>query len=107
MPLQVANLCGAQPMAIGDQHHGRITVTVAPVLASAVHQPLNLLLGQIATFDCQVYSAWWRVPGCRKHRNKPPVFTFDCATNGSFLDSSSSQWCDGHGIPKGPPRRCG
>jgi hypothetical protein len=41
MPLQVAQLRGPQPMTIGDQDHGRITVTVAPVLASTISRSIS------------------------------------------------------------------
>src|SRR6478672_7816504 len=58
-------------MAIGDQDHGRVAMAVATMLASAVHQPLDLPLGEIASFDCQVYDGWCAFPGCRFHADKP------------------------------------
>ena len=47
-------------MAIGDKDHGRVAMPVAAMLAGAVHQPLDLALGEIAPLDCQVYDAWVR-----------------------------------------------
>ena len=54
-------------MAIGDQDHGRVTMPVAAMLAGAVHQPLDLALGEVAPLDCQVYDAWGAFLGCRFH----------------------------------------
>ena len=45
-------------MAIGDQDHGRVTMPVAAMLSGAVHQALDLTLGEIASLDCQVYDTW-------------------------------------------------
>jgi len=45
-------------MAIGDQDHGRVAMPIAAVLARAVHEPLNLALGEVAPLDCQVYDVW-------------------------------------------------
>ena len=45
-------------MAIGDQYHGRVAMAVAAMLAGAVHQPLDLALGEIAACNCEVYSVW-------------------------------------------------
>src|SRR5215813_2512765 len=42
-------------MAIGNQDHGRVAMPVAAMLACAVHQPLDLALGEIAPFDCPVF----------------------------------------------------
>jgi hypothetical protein len=58
LPLQVAYLGGPQAMAIGDQDHGRVAMPVAAMLAGAVHQPLDLALGEVASFNCQVYDVW-------------------------------------------------
>ena len=35
---------------------------VAAMLASVVHQALDLALGEIAALDCQVYDAWRAFP---------------------------------------------
>jgi hypothetical protein len=53
VPLEIAYLAGAQPVPICNEHHGGIAVAV-PVLASAVHKPLHLSLGQVAALNCQV-----------------------------------------------------
>jgi hypothetical protein len=55
LPLQVTDLRGPQAVPIGDQDHGRVAMPVAAVLACAVHQPLDVALGEIAPFDCQVF----------------------------------------------------
>src|SRR5262245_34033221 len=70
VPSQFAKLAGTEPMAVGDQDHGRIAMPVAAVLARAVHQPLDLALGEVAPLDCQVYDAWCAFLGCRFHRGK-------------------------------------
>ena len=70
LPLQVADLRGPETVAIGDQDHGRIAMTVTAVLASAIHQALDLALGEIASLDCQVYGGWSAVLGSRFHRGK-------------------------------------
>jgi len=70
LPLQVADLGGPQAVAVGDQDHGRIPMPVAAMLSGAVHQPLNLALGEVAPLDYQVYDAWCAFLGCRFHRGK-------------------------------------
>src|SRR5262249_36576461 len=70
LPLQVADLRRPQAVAIGDQDHGRVAMSMAAVLARAVHQPLDLALGEIASLDCQVYDAWCGFFGCRFHADK-------------------------------------
>jgi hypothetical protein len=70
LPLQVANLGGSQAMAVGDQHHGRVAMPIAAVLKRAVHQALDLALGEIAPLDCQVYDAWGAFLGYRFHADK-------------------------------------
>jgi hypothetical protein len=60
-------------MSIGDQDHGRVAMPVAAILASAVHQPLDLALGEVAPLDCQVYDAWAfaLAPSARRGRAVP------------------------------------
>src|SRR5215813_12547253 len=80
LPLQVAHLGGPQAMAIGDQDHGRIAMAVTDMLAGAVHQALDLALGEVAPLDCQVYDAWCAFLGCRFHADKPCLrATTDCS----------------------------
>src|SRR5262249_46460434 len=43
---------------------------IAAVLTRAVHQALDLALGEIASLDCQVYDAWCAFFGCRFHADK-------------------------------------
>ena len=58
LPLQVADLRHPQAMAVGRQDHGRVAMPIAAVLSGAVHQALDLALGEIVSLDCQVYDAW-------------------------------------------------
>jgi hypothetical protein len=64
LPLQVADLRCPQTVAIGDQDHRRIAVAAPTDLASTVHQPLDLAIGEITPFDCQVLDAWGAFLGC-------------------------------------------
>jgi len=70
LPLQVAGLRRPQAMAVGHQDHGRVAMPVAAMLSGAVHQTLDLALGEVAPLDCQVYDAWCAFLGCRFHRGK-------------------------------------
>jgi hypothetical protein len=86
---------------------------VATVLASAVHQALDLALGEIASLDCQVYDAWATFPGCRFHADKPFLRGNDCLAYMLFLNSqlrllSRSRPINCGGIQPGlfPPPRC-
>src|SRR5262249_10540243 len=58
-------------MAVGHQGHGCVAMPAAAMLAGTVHQPVNLALGEIAPFNCQVYDAWCAFLGCRFHADKP------------------------------------
>ena len=84
LPLQVADLRGPHTVAIGDQDHGRIAMPVAAMLSGAVHQALDLALGEVAPLDCQVYDAWCAFLGCRFHRGK----TFLLAVEYTFFAQS-------------------
>src|SRR5262249_25374346 len=87
VPLQVADLRGPQTVAIGHQGHGRIAMAVAAMLAGAVHQALDLALGEIASFDCQAYDVWCAFPGCRFHADKPYLRVSYCICYTLFLHS--------------------
>src|SRR5262245_47272947 len=87
LPLQVADLRGPQAVAIGDKDHGRVAMAVAAVLAGAVHQPLDLALGEVSPLDCQVYDAWVAFPGCRFHADKPCLRVPYCIGYTLFLHS--------------------
>src|SRR5262249_5231160 len=67
---QLDLLRGPQTVAIGDQDHGRVAMPIAAVLARAVHQALDLALGEIAPSNCQIYDVWCAFPGSRFHRGK-------------------------------------
>jgi hypothetical protein len=60
VPLEIARLARPQAMTIGDKHHGGVAVAVTAMLASGVHEPLDLTLGEVAASltvaNCQVYS---------------------------------------------------
>src|SRR5215831_7441685 len=87
LPLQVADLGGPQTVSIGHQDHGRIAMAVAAVLARAVHQPVDLALGEIASLDCQVYDAWCVFFECRFHADKLCLRVADCLDYTRYLNS--------------------
>jgi len=87
LPLQVADFRRPQAMAVGDQHHGRVAMPIAAMLAGAVHQPLDLALGEIAPFNCQVYDAWGAFLGYRFHADKPCLRLPYCIGYMLFLHS--------------------
>src|SRR5262249_47665658 len=87
LPLQVADLGRPQTVPIGDQDHGRVAMPIAAVLARAVHQPLDLALGEIASFNCQVYDVWSALLGCRFHADKHCLRASYCTGYASFLHS--------------------
>src|SRR5262245_16482947 len=60
---------------------------VATVLASAVHQALDLALGEIASLDCQVYDGWYAFLRSRFHADKPCRRGNDCLAYTLFLNS--------------------
>jgi len=60
---------------------------VAAMLAGAVHQPLDLALGEVAPLDCQVYDAWCAFLGCRFHADKLCLRVADCLAYTLFLHS--------------------
>src|SRR5262245_55136132 len=70
LPLQVADLRRPQAMAVGHQDHGRVAMPIAAMLSGAVHQPLNLALGEVPPLDCQLYDAWCAFLECRFHADK-------------------------------------
>src|SRR5262249_61729057 len=70
VPLQVADLRRPQAMAVGDQTHGCVAMPVTAMLSGAVHQALDLALGEIAPSNCQIYDVWCAFPGSRFHRGK-------------------------------------
>jgi hypothetical protein len=77
LPLQVADLRCPQTVAIGDKDHGRVAMPIAAVLASAVHQSLDLALGEIAPSNCQIYDVWCAFPGSRFHRGKTSLLDLE------------------------------
>src|SRR5262249_18903702 len=87
LPLQVADLRGPQTVAVGDQDHRRVAMPIAAVLARAVHQPVDLALGEIASLDCQVYDAWCAFLGCRFHAGKLCLRGSYCIDYTPFLHS--------------------
>src|SRR5262249_18881919 len=87
MPLQVADLRCPQAMAVGHQDHGRVAMPIAAILARAVHQALDLALGEIASLDCQVYDAWCAFFGYRFHADKLCLRNCDCLSYTLFLQN--------------------
>jgi hypothetical protein len=45
-------------MTVGDQDHGRVSMSVAAVLAGIVHELFDLAGGQVFP-NCTVYRVWW------------------------------------------------
>ena len=58
VPLEIADLRSSQSMTIGDQDHGRVSVSVAIVLAGMVHELFDFAGSQVFP-NCTVYSGWW------------------------------------------------
>src|SRR5262245_4331714 len=73
-------------------------MSVAAMLAGAVHQPLDLALSEIAPFDCQVYDGWCAFLGCRFHADKPCLRGNDCLSYTLFLHSIALV---AHGVHRG------
>src|SRR6516162_8424485 len=80
-------------MAVGDQDHGRIPMPVAAMLSGAVHQPVDLALGEVAPLDCQVYDAWGAFLGCRFHADKPCLRVSYCIAYIYLLHSIKEAGC--------------
>src|SRR6516165_4710470 len=80
-------------MAIGDQDHGRVAMPIAAMLAGAVHQPLDLALGEVAPLDCQVYDAWSAFLGCRFHADKLCLRASYCIGYTHFVHSRGRSGC--------------
>src|SRR5262245_2209842 len=60
---------------------------VAAMLSGAVHQALDLALGEVAPLDCQVYDAWGAFLGRRFHADKLCLRVADCLVYKFFLHS--------------------
>ena len=58
MPFQAADLRSPQAVAISDQDHGGIAMTMPAYLAGSIDELLDLALGEIAALNCEVFSAW-------------------------------------------------
>jgi len=58
--------------------------------SGAVHQALDLALGEIASLDCQVFGAWCVFLGCRFHADKPSRRGNDCLAYAPFLNSQTA-----------------
>src|SRR5262245_21702474 len=68
MPLEIADLRGPQSVTVGDQDHGRVSMSVAVVLAGMVHELFDFAGGQVFP-NCTVYSVWWAgIPSLIPHR---------------------------------------
>src|SRR5262249_26975722 len=87
LPLQVADLRGSQAVPVGNQDHGRVAMPIPAMLAGAVHQPVDLALGEVVPLDCQGYDAWCAFLGCRFHADKFCLRGTDCLAYTLFLDS--------------------
>src|SRR5258707_3649224 len=74
-------------------------MAVATILASAVHQPLDLALGEIASIDWQVFGGWSAFSGPRFHRNKAPILEAYWLSYIPFLNSQFDQRPPWHRCP--------
>ena len=64
MPLEVADLRGPQSVTVGDQDHGRVSISVAAVLAGIVHELFDLAARQlISHHDFLVRQQFHQVAG--------------------------------------------
>ena len=88
-------------MTIGDQHHGRVSMSVAAVLAGIVPELFDLAKGQVFS-NCTVYSGWWAgIPSShrkssslnalREPRGRPAGFPRD-AQYGATLRDAGGRW---------------
>ena len=60
---------------------------IAAMLAGAVHEPLDLPLSEVASFNCQIYDGWRTFLGCRFHADKPYLRGTNCLSYIPFLHS--------------------
>jgi len=71
MPFEAADFACSHSMAIGDQDHRCIPVTM-PIALGGFDQALDLALGKIAACNCEVYSVWCVGMGCLICHEKNP-----------------------------------
>src|SRR5215475_1493416 len=64
-----------------------VAMPVAAVLAGTVHQPLDLPLSEVASFNCQIYDGWCAFLGCRFHADKPCLRATYCLAYAPSLHS--------------------
>src|SRR5437870_12409685 len=86
VPLEIADLRGSESMTIGDQVHGRVSMSVAAVLAGIVHELFDLAGGQVFS-NCKVYSGWWARIGPLIRHWKSRLVADDWKDNTHFLYS--------------------
>ena len=103
----IAGRTPRRPADRGDRRPGSWShpAPVAAVLAGAVHQPLNLALGEVAPLDCQVYDAWCAFLGCRFHADKFCLRVAECLAYMVLLNSQSEQIGMRAAVPPGRPGR--
>jgi len=88
MPFEAAHFGRSQAVAISDQDHRCIAMAVSADLASSVHERLDLAFGEIAAFDCEVFSAWCAAIGYLICHDKSLSCKYDWKNNNPFLHSS-------------------
>src|SRR5262245_55393265 len=108
MPLEITGLGGPQSMTVGDQDHGRVSMSVATVLAGIVHELFDFARGQIFP-NCTVYSVWRAGIPCLIRHRKFRVVEVDWEDNTLFLYSNESFYAPaGHGTSRALSRpHCG
>jgi hypothetical protein len=87
MPFQAADFGRSQAVAISDQDHRCIAMTTSTPLAGSIDELLDLAFGEIAAFDCEVFSAWCAAIGHLIRHEKSLSCKYDWKDNSLFLHS--------------------
>ena len=69
-------------------------MAVSADLASSVHEPLDLALGEIAALDCEVFSVWCAAIGHLICHGKSLSCKYDWKDNSLFVHSEDSYVAD-------------
>src|SRR5438552_12046212 len=112
VPAQRHQLADPEPMAEGNEDHGRVAIPPAPPLARCLHQSIDLGLGEILAwpdlgillplrrrvppYNCSDFSVSGGIAHVRQHRRKPSVSVAHCTVFGFFRNSFPSRRWDRH-----------
>src|SRR3954447_18776967 len=73
VPLEIADLGGSKSVTMGDQDHGRVSMSVAIVPTGIVRELFDLPGGQVFP-NCTVYSVWRASSrSLNPHRKSPSI----------------------------------